>query len=147
MGIAAIMLASGRLGAATNERIVTDWHTGLAIDGYDPVAYFTDGEPMAGRPEFELHFDGVVWRFRNEGNRAEFSDHPAIYQPRYGGYDPVGVARGVAAPGNPLLWTVSGERLYLFHSPEAQAEFAADAQAIIAGADDHWPEVRHSLAQ
>jgi hypothetical protein len=48
--------------AATTERIVVDWHTGLAIGGYDPVAFFTDGKPMAGRPDFELRYGGAVWR-------------------------------------------------------------------------------------
>ena len=70
-----------------------------------------------------------------------------VYAPRYGGYDPSGVARGVARPGNPLLWKVAGERLYLFYDAQAQAEFAADQDAIIAGADEHWPEVERTLAR
>ena len=67
--------------------------------------------------------DGAVWRFRNEGNRAAFADHPEVYMPRFGGYDPVAVARGVAVPGHPLFWAVAGERLYLFYSAEARAAF------------------------
>lgn len=143
---AAVAALPARLGAATTERIVTDWQTGLAIDGFDPVAYFTDGEPMAGRPEFELAYAGVVWRFRSDANRAAFSANPEVYAPRYGGYDPPGVARGVARPGNPLLWKVTGERLYLFFDAQSQAEFAADEDAIIAGADGRWPEVERALA-
>jgi hypothetical protein len=71
-------------GAATTERLVVDRHTGLALYGYDPVAYFTDAEPLVGRPEFELSYAGAVWRFRNEGNRAAFNDRPDVYMPGFG---------------------------------------------------------------
>src|SRR5215471_1668863 len=70
-------------GAAT-ERVVVDWHTGLALYGYDPVAYFTDAKPLKGRPDVEYSLAGAVWRFRNEGNRQAFIAHADIYMPRYG---------------------------------------------------------------
>jgi hypothetical protein len=60
-----------------------------------------------------LRLDGAVWRFRNEGNRAAFAEHPEVYLPRFGGYDAVAIARGVSVPGHPLFWTITGERLYL----------------------------------
>ena len=84
------------IGAATTERVVVDRHTGLAISGFDPVAYFTDGgaADRAG-PSSNSAYAGAVWRFRNEGNRAAFAADPEIYMPRFGGYDPVGVARAV----------------------------------------------------
>ena len=110
-------------------------NTGLAISGFDPVAYFTDGKPKFGRPELELRVDGVVWRFRNEGNRAAFADHPEVYTPRFGGYDPVAIARGKSVPGHPLFWAVTGERLYLFYSAEARAAFLADPGRIIDARD------------
>ena len=75
--------------------------------------------------------DGAVWRFRNEGNRAAFADHPEVYMPRFGGYDPVAIARGASVPGHPLFWAVTGERLYLFYSAEARATFLADPGRII----------------
>ncbi len=94
---------------------MVDWHTGLAINGYDPVAFFTDGKPMSGDAEFELRYGGAIWRFANLGNRAAFVARPDIYMPQYGGYDPVGVARGVAVAGNPNVWLIAGERLFLFY--------------------------------
>ena len=87
--------------AATTEQIVVDWHTGLAIGGYDPVAFFTDGKPMTGSADFEFHYGGAIWRFCNVGNREAFAARPDIYMPQFGGYDPTGVARGVAVSGNP----------------------------------------------
>jgi hypothetical protein len=78
--------------AATTERIVVDRHTGLAIGGYDPVAFFTDGRPMVGNPAFEL-------RFCNIDNRAAFAAQPEVYLPQFGGYDPAGVAQRCGGSG------------------------------------------------
>jgi YHS domain-containing protein len=132
-------------GAATTERIVADYRTGLAISGFDPVAYFIDGRPVMGRSEFELRLDGVTWRFRNEGNRAAFAADPDVYMPRFGGYDPVGLARGASAPGHPELWLIEDERLYLFYSMEARARFANKPHAAINAAERRWPEVLRTL--
>jgi hypothetical protein len=131
--------------AATTEQVVTDRNTGLAIGGFDPVAYFIDGAPLLGRDEFEHAFAGAVWRFRNEGNRGSFIADPEVYVPRFGGYDPVGVARGVAVPGDPRLWVLTGERLYLFYARAARDAFVADADALIAVADAKWPDVQQTL--
>jgi hypothetical protein len=72
------------LAQAVEKPILVDPYTGLAISGFDPVAYFTDGKPVFGRPDLELRVDGVIWRFRNEGDRAAFADHPEVYTPRFG---------------------------------------------------------------
>lgn len=133
--------------AATTEQVVADWHSGLAISGYDPVAYFTDAAPKTGRPEYEYSFAGVSWRFRNEGNRAAFTDHPDIYMPRFGGHDPVALARGVARPGHPELWLIAGKRLYLFYSPEARDAFRADPNPIAGAAEEKWPQVVRTLSR
>jgi hypothetical protein len=135
----------GPASAATTERLVVDRHTGLALYGFDPVAYFTDAEPLAGRPEFELSFAGAVWRFRNEGNRAAFRDRPDVYMPLFGGYDVLAVARGVAVSGNPRYWTLQNKRLYLFESEATRAAFAADPGVVVAAAQAQWPELLKTL--
>jgi hypothetical protein len=134
------------LGAATTEYIVVDRNTGLAISGFDPVAYFTDGEARPGKGEFELTWEGAVWRFRSEGNRAAFVASPDLYMPRFGGYDPAGIARGVGVPGDPRLWLVIGERLYLFYTREARNAFAADADEASTAADRNWASVQRTLS-
>jgi hypothetical protein len=138
--------ASGPSSAAITERIITDLHTGLAISGYDPVAYFTDAAPIIGRPEFEFRFEGVVWRFDNEGNLAAFAEHSEQYIPQFGGYDAVAIARGVAVAGNPAFWDIVGDRLYLFYSAEALESFKADTDGAVAAADAKWPQVLEGLA-
>jgi hypothetical protein len=124
---------------------VVDWHTGLAISGYDPVAYFTDGEPVVGSPDLELHYGGAVWRFRNSGNRDAFAARPDIYMPQYGGYDPVDIARGLAVAGDPAVWTIAHERLFLFYDDAQREKFLADSARFIALSQRKWPEVVQTL--
>jgi hypothetical protein len=151
-GIAALaclmaMLCAGppALRAATTETVVVDWHTGLAIGGYDPVAFYTDGQPVAGNADLELRYGGAVWRFRNIGNRAAFAERPDVYMPQFGGYDPLGVARGVAVAGNPSVWLIAGERLFLFYDRARLDTFTADSARVTAAAERKWPDVLRTL--
>jgi hypothetical protein len=133
--------------AATTERVVVNRFTGLAIEGYDPVAYFTDARPELGLEDFEASEAGAVWRFRNEGNRASFVAHPDIYGPQFGGYDPLDMARGVTVAGSPRLWLISGQRLYLFGREESRDAFAADPLPFLREANARWPALEQSLAR
>jgi YHS domain-containing protein len=134
------------LRAATTEAIVVDRYTGLAIGGYDPVAFYTEGRPMPGKADFELQYGGATWRFCNIGNREAFAAHPDVYMPQFGGYDPLGVARGVAVAGNPNVWLVTGERLFLFYDRARREKFVADAERLTAAAERKWPDVLRTLS-
>ena len=133
--------------ASTTERVVANRFSGLAIDGFDPVAYFADAKAEIGSEQFEASEAGVVWRFRNEGNRASFVAHPDIYGPQFGGYDPIDVARSVTVAGNPHFWLVSEQRLYLFSRKEARDAFAADSARVLRNANSRWPELKQTLAE
>jgi hypothetical protein len=133
--------------AATTERVVVNRYTGLAIEGFDPVAYFVDGRASVGLPEFEASEAGAVWRFRNEGNRASFAAYPDIYGPQFGGYDPVDLARGVTVAGNPRFWLISGQRLYLFGLEHNRDAFAANPARSLREAKSRWPRLVQDLAQ
>ncbi len=133
--------------ATTSERLVTNRYSGLAIEGYDPVAYFTDERAVRGLPDHEAAEAGAVWRFRNDSNRSSFVSHPEIYGPQFGGYDPIDLARGVTCGGNPLFWVVTGQRLYLFGREEHRAAFAADPQRFLADAEARWPDLQRELAR
>lgn len=147
LALTGLGLASAPIGAGTTERVVADRHTGLAIGGYDPVAYFTERAAQVGRPDLELAVAGVVWRFRNPGNLAAFDANPHIFMPRFGGYDPIALARGAGAAGHPELWVVADERLYLFYSEAARLTFAKDPDRAIDAAERRWPEVLRTLAR
>ena len=133
--------------AATTERVVVNRFSGLAIEGFDPVAYFVEGHPVRGLPDIELMQGGAVWRFHNEGDRAFFAEHPEIYGPQFGGYDPTEVARGVTQAGNPLFFVVADQRLYLFSREANRDAFAADPDRFLAQANARWPELERGLAQ
>ena len=147
---AALLLAAALWGtsggsrsrAASAEPIVVDPISGLAISGFDPVAYFTDGRALQGKGEFEQEFAGTVWRFRSAGNRAAFVADPGIYMPRFGGYDPVGIVRGVAVEGNPRLWLIHAQRLYFFYTADARQEFRDDGDHVITTANSEWQRIQ-----
>lgn len=140
-------MAAPAASGTPDEPVVVNPNTGLAISGFDPVAYFTDGKPEIGRPELELRVDGYVWRFVNEGDRAAFKDHPEVYAPRFGGYDPVALARGLSVPGHPMFWSVTGQRLYLFYSAKARTAFLADPLRYVVAATRKWPEIARALGR
>ncbi|MGA2998160.1 YHS domain-containing (seleno)protein [Bradyrhizobium sp.] len=133
--------------AQTTERVITNRYSGLAIGGYDVLAYFIDSRPELGLPDFEAAQGGAVWRFRNEGNRDSFVAHPEVYGPQFGGYDPVDLARGITVAGNPLFWLVSGDRLYLFGHEDARDAFAANPAPYLKEAKARWPAIEEQLAQ
>jgi hypothetical protein len=133
--------------AATTERVVANRYSGVAIEGFDPVAYFVDARPAIGREDLEASEAGVVWRFRNEGNRASFVAHPDVYGPQFGGYDPTDLARGVTVAGNPRFWLISGERLYLFGREQSRDAFANNPERFLRGASQRWPALEQGLAQ
>jgi hypothetical protein len=139
--------AGSAVHGATTERVVVNRFSGLAIEGFDPVAYFIDRQPVLGSADFEVSQAGAVWRFRNEGNRASFVAHPEVYGPQFGGYDPVDVARGVTLAGNPRFWVIASDRLYLFGLEEHRDAFAADPARFLGQARTVWPKLEQTLAQ
>lgn len=154
IGLVLCLLAAAGMGspwrpaaAATTERIVTNRFSGVAIEGFDPVAYFVDGAATQGTAEFEANLWGAVWRFRNEGNRASFLAHPEVYGPQFGGYDPADIARGVAIAGNPRFFLISAQRLYLFSREANRDAFAADPGRILYEAGKRWPALQQQLSQ
>src|ERR1700689_2486890 len=78
-GLGGVVALGSRGLATTTERAVTNRYSGLAIEGYDPLAYLIDGSPRVGVPNFEAVEGGAVWPFTNEGNRVSFVAHPEIY--------------------------------------------------------------------
>ena len=146
-GLVMVAVPAVRAQAATTERVVVNRYTGLAIEGFDPVAYFADARPVAGLVEFEALDSGAVWRFRNASNRAAFLAYPDIYGPQFGGYDPVDLARGVTFGGNPRFFLVYAQRLFLFGREQSRDAFAADPSQFLTEANQRWPALRQTLAE
>ena len=118
-------------GVASHSRsIVTDRISGIAIMGYDPVAYFTDNAAVLGSPHNETTWKGVVWRFANAANKAVFERDPEVYAPFLGGYDPIGHAYGRNVTGNPHVFVISNDQVYFFYNHENREKFLHPATAM-----------------
>lgn len=139
LGIALLPVSADAVPGLT-ERVVSDPASGVALYGYDPVAYFTEGKPVRGRSDVEAEWNGAAWRFVSEANRAVFLSAPEVYAPRFGGYDPASVALGVAVAGHPLLFRIERDRLYLFRARSERDAFADPKAAELA-----WPKVEAEL--
>jgi hypothetical protein len=124
--------------ALTGGPFWTDPSTGLAIGGFDPVSYFTDGAAMRGDEIYELVWSDVAWRFANSGNRDEFERHPETYAPRFGGFDAMAMTNGQWSEGNPSIWATVDGRLYLFYSTARRDAWLVDPQARIVEAEIQW---------
>jgi len=112
---------------------------GVAIDGFDPVAYFTDGKPVEGKKEHAHEWRGATWRFASAEHRDLFAADPGKYAPQYGGWCAYAVAQGSTADIDPEAWTIHGGKLYLNYDKKVQAKWLADRDAYIAKADVTWP--------
>ena len=120
-------------------------HTGVlsnvAVGGYDPVAYFTDGHAVRGNAQFRTTYQNYEYRFASAEHLAAFRANPARYLPQYGGYCAWAVAQGYTAPGNPQNWRIVDGRLYLNYDTTVQHRWEANIPGFIASANRNWPSV------
>lgn len=114
---------------------------GVAIDGYDPVAYFTDAKPVEGKKAFEHEWNGAVWRFASAEHRDRFAAEPEKYAPQYGGYCAWAVSQGYTAGIDPDAWTIRDDKLYLNYSLDIQKKWLADVEQRIEEGDANWPKL------
>ncbi|MEM6624418.1 MAG: YHS domain-containing (seleno)protein [Pseudomonadota bacterium] len=114
---------------------------GTAIDGTDPVAYFTEGRPVEGSSEFTHDWNGATWRFASAENRDLFAANPEQYAPQYGGYCAWAVAQGYTASTDPTAWKIVDGKLYLNYNASVQSRWEADVPGHIASANGNWPAV------
>ena len=119
---------------------------GVAIEGTDPVAYFTQNMPLEGKREFSVDWKGATWRFASAANRDAFKGDPERYAPQYGGYCAWAVSQGYTASIDPEAWKIVDGKLYLNYSKSVQSQWAADVPGNIAKADQNWPAIRAKLA-
>ena len=115
---------------------------GLAIRGYDPVAYFQQGAPVKGSAEFQKQWMEATWLFSSAANRDLFSADPDKYAPRYGGYCAYAVSEGHTASIDPEAWRIIDGKLYLNYSKGVQKKWEKDAGARIQRADKNWSALR-----
>lgn len=113
----------------------------VALNGYDPVAYFTDGRPAKGSAEFSASFDGTTYHFKNAQHRALFVADPDRYAPQYKAYCAITITRGAKQEVDPEAFLIWNGKLYMFAGKQGVDMFKAEAAAIVAKAESAWPEV------
>ncbi|MBJ7578286.1 hypothetical protein JHC09_10360 [Devosia sp. MC532] len=126
--------------------ILTDPLTGVAIEGMDPVSYFTDPAPLKGQPQYEYTWMGVPWQFANEANMQVFMGHPEVYSPQYGGHGGMSMARGFVSDADPKIYTVFKGRLFLFYSAANREAFLLAPDAAALKGAEHWVTLSKTLS-
>ncbi len=116
---------------------------GVAISGYDPVAYFQQGQPVMGTASHALMWRGATWYFATAEAMEAFEMNPAAYAPQYGGYCAYAMSKGAIAPTVAEAFTIHDGRLYLNFSTEVRTIWAADIPGNVTRADGNWPAVLH----
>ena len=118
--------------------------SGIAIGGYDPVAYFKEGKPVKGIGEFSLEWNDVTWIFSKQQNLDSFKLDPAKFAPRYGGYCAYGVSEDHKSPTDPQAWTIVDGKLYLNYNLKVKEMWNKDQAKRIMDADKNWLLLRNS---
>jgi hypothetical protein len=122
------------------KRVNTD-ASGLALKGYDPVAYFVDGKPVPGLVTLQYEWNGATWRFAIAANRARFIADPAAYAPQFGGYCAWAVSRKYTADTDPDAFDIVDGKLYLNYSRLVQLRWTVSRQDNIRKAEQNWPKL------
>lgn len=113
--------------------------SGIALGGYDPVAFFTDGKPTHGDPGVTSTYKGATYHFASKAHKTQFEANPEKYVPQFGGYCAYGAALGALFPVDISTWQVRNGKLYLNLNPAIAAEFNKDPAGHIAKAEKNWP--------
>ena len=139
----AALLFAGTVGAEETLQYAT---VNGAIDGYDPVAYFIDGQAERGSPDITAEWNGAIWRFTSNAHRDAFTENPEKYAPQYGGFCALGMAHGGDVPTNPEAWTIWEDKLYLNMIKEVSITWRYNPDKLIERADMKWTALNAAKA-
>ncbi len=126
----------------SSKAVINVDNAGIALHGYDPVAYFTASKPTAGDKQFAAKHDGATYYFASAANRSEFEKNPAKYAPAFGGFCAMGAAMGKKLDGDPTFWRIVDGKLYLNVGAPAQKRWLEDIPGNLTKANTNWPQIR-----
>lgn len=124
---------------ATDGFLVNVNKGGVIIEGYDPVAYFTDNRPVKGSADFTAKYDGATYWFASAEHAALFKQDPKKYAPQYGAFCGYAVSIGKLRPVDPTIYQIEDGRLILQHTQQAYDLFNKDLKGNTVKADNNWP--------
>ncbi len=111
---------------------------GVAIAGYDTVAYFKQDKAVLGDPKITHDWGGAAWHFITEENRAAFVSNPKRFAPQYGGFCALSATTEELTPGNPIVWNIVDDKLYLNASSAVEQVWLSRSQELIEKANENW---------
>jgi YHS domain-containing protein len=114
----------------------------VALKGYDPISYFTDGKPEQGSSEFTFAFDDTMYWFKSAGHRDKFASDPERYAPQFDGYCAIQLSHGLKVEADPEAWTITNGKLYVFSLKKGVTKFKDESVAIAEKAKENWPKLR-----
>lgn len=129
-------LATAAVAGEINEK------SGVAISGYDPVAYFTENKAVEGKADLAVTYKDARFLFSSQENRRAFEADPARYAPQYGGFCAYGMSRGYKAPIDPAAFTIVDDKLYLNYDQSVLQTWRKDITSYVDKADHNWPTVK-----
>lgn len=141
LSAAAVPLAGLNAGGARADTAPVYSRDGIAINGFDPVAYFTRKTHVPGKSAHMVDWRGARWLFASIENRSEFEADPQIFAPQYGGYCAFAMAHGAIAKTDPDAWTVYEGKLNLNYSLAVRDQWGQDIPTYIKRANSHWPGI------
>lgn len=121
--------------------VYTGLFNNVAVEGHDPVAYFTEGRAVKGDRDFTTDYNGAEFRFASQANLDTFLADPEAYAPQYGGYCAWAVSQGYTAKGDADHWKIVDGKLYLNYNASVQETWEGDIPGFIQAADTNWPTV------
>jgi YHS domain-containing protein len=127
--------------------VVNTGADGLAVRGFDAVAYFTTESAVKGDPKFSFVWNGVKWYFSSEANMDKFKTNPEAYAPQFGGYCSYAVSHGYTADGDPRQWKIVDGKLYLNYNQKAKEAWEAAQEKLINDGEKNWREFRSKKPQ
>jgi YHS domain-containing protein len=115
---------------------------GIALDGYDAVAFFKQGKPVKGSSAYAVQWNGAQWLFADKADLESFKNTPEKYAPQYGGYCAYGAAKGHKASTEVDTWSIVNGKLYLNYDQDVKSTWNKDQAAYIESANKNWPQIR-----
>jgi YHS domain-containing protein len=137
----AILMLSAVAGFAGTKQLLNLDRSGVALQGYDPVAFFTDNRPVKGNSQFVSEYKGARYQFTSSDHKATFDKDPAKYEPQFGGFCAYGASRGKTAPVKIEAWQIVDGRLLMQYDLDVKQDFNKDQKANLHKADENWPGI------
>lgn len=139
--VVALMALLSSFAVQAANPIYVDSKNRLAIEGYDPVAYFNENQAVAGSRDYSAQWKGATWHFSSAENRDKFLGAPEQFAPQYGGYCAYALSRNKLYKIEPDQFTIIDGKLYLNFNEKTKNKWLKDPSKYIAKADKNWPAI------